>query len=117
MFARILHVSDLHVGARGELSAPAGLAAWVERLAPELIIASGDLTHRGTSAQHDAAAEILNGLGPPILAVPGNHDVPYTLPARFTHPWAEFERCWDSEDIQEGRSARSEKRTPQFKNR
>ena len=25
MFARILHVSDLHVGARGELSAPQGV--------------------------------------------------------------------------------------------
>jgi 3',5'-cyclic AMP phosphodiesterase CpdA len=94
VFARILHVSDLHVGARGQLSAPKGMAELVELLAPELIIASGDLTHRGTPAQHDAAAEILNGFGPPVLAVPGNHDVPYTLPARFTHPWAEFERCW-----------------------
>jgi 3',5'-cyclic AMP phosphodiesterase CpdA len=94
VFARILHLSDLHAGARGDLSAPQGLAPLVAHLAPELIIASGDLTHRGTRAQHDAAREILTALGVPILAVPGNHDVPYTLPARFTHPWAEFERCW-----------------------
>ncbi len=26
--------------------------------------------------------------------MPGNHDVPYTVPARFTRPWAEFERHW-----------------------
>jgi 3',5'-cyclic AMP phosphodiesterase CpdA len=26
--------------------------------------------------------------------VPGNHDIPYTFPARLTHPWAEFERLW-----------------------
>jgi 3',5'-cyclic AMP phosphodiesterase CpdA len=94
--ARILHLSDLHVGARGDLSAPQGLADLVERLAPEIIVASGDLTHRGTRAQHDAAAGILRSLGVPILAVPGNHDIPHTFPARFTRPWAEFERCWET---------------------
>ena len=28
--------------------------------------------------------------------VPGNHDIPYTFPARFTRPWAEFERQWET---------------------
>jgi 3',5'-cyclic AMP phosphodiesterase CpdA len=28
--------------------------------------------------------------------VPGNHDLPYTFPARFTRPWAEFERQWQT---------------------
>ena len=31
-----------------------------------------------------------------MLAVPGNHDIPYTFPARFTHPWREFERQWET---------------------
>ncbi len=31
-----------------------------------------------------------------MLAVPGNHDIPYTFPARFTHPWREFEREWET---------------------
>jgi 3',5'-cyclic AMP phosphodiesterase CpdA len=31
-----------------------------------------------------------------VLAIPGNHDIPYTFPARFTHPFAEFERCWET---------------------
>jgi 3',5'-cyclic AMP phosphodiesterase CpdA len=31
-----------------------------------------------------------------VLAVPGNHDLPYTFPKRFTHPWAEFERVWET---------------------
>jgi 3',5'-cyclic AMP phosphodiesterase CpdA len=30
-----------------------------------------------------------------VLAVPGNHDLPYTL-ARFVRPWAEFERIWET---------------------
>ena len=31
-----------------------------------------------------------------MLAVPGNHDIPYTFPARFTAPWREFERQWQT---------------------
>jgi 3',5'-cyclic AMP phosphodiesterase CpdA len=46
--------------------------------------------------QHEAAAELLQRLGPPLLAVPGNHDIPYTFPARFTRTYAEFERHWET---------------------
>jgi len=91
---RILHVSDLHVGA-GELPASETmLATLVERTGPDLVVASGDLTHRGRPGQHAAAAALLLGLGPPVLAVPGNHDIPYTFPARIASPWREFERHW-----------------------
>jgi 3',5'-cyclic AMP phosphodiesterase CpdA len=72
------------------------MAALVERTAPELVIASGDLTHRGRRVQHERAAETLRRLGPPVVAVPGNHDIPYTFPARFTTPWREFERQWET---------------------
>src|SRR4051794_16683024 len=71
------------------------VAALVERTAPELVIASGDLTHRGRRDQHERAAGALRRLGPPVVAVPGNHDIPYTFPARFTTPWREFERQWE----------------------
>src|SRR5262245_34951805 len=72
------------------------LGALCERLQPDLTVASGDLTHRGRRPQHDQAAALLRGLGPPVVAVPGNHDIPYTFPARFTKPWAEFERLWET---------------------
>jgi 3',5'-cyclic AMP phosphodiesterase CpdA len=29
-----------------------------------------------------------------VLVVPGNHDIPYTFPARFTSTWRLFERHW-----------------------
>jgi 3',5'-cyclic AMP phosphodiesterase CpdA len=58
------------------------------------VIASGDLTHRGRPEQHEQAAAFLNSLGPPVLAIPGNHDIPYTFPARFTRTFDEFERHW-----------------------
>jgi 3',5'-cyclic AMP phosphodiesterase CpdA len=92
--ARILHVSDLHVGAHESPDVEASLTALVGRLQPSLVVASGDLTHRGRRMQHERAAALLHGLGAPVVAVPGNHDIPYSLPARFTRPWAEFERLW-----------------------
>ena len=95
MFTRILHVSDLHIGA-GKTTAEWALAPIVERFEPELVIASGDLSHRGRPEQHDTAAELLRGLGPPLLCVPGNHDIPYTFPGRFTRTWEQFERQWET---------------------
>jgi 3',5'-cyclic AMP phosphodiesterase CpdA len=92
--ARILHVSDLHTGIREHPDVEAATAALVERVQPELVVASGDLSHRGRRAQLERAHRFLSLLGPPVLAVPGNHDLPYALPARFTSPWAEFERLW-----------------------
>jgi 3',5'-cyclic AMP phosphodiesterase CpdA len=91
---RILHVSDLHVGARDDDLPERALAGLAERADPDLVIASGDLTHRGRRDQHERAAELLRSLGVPVLAVPGNHDIPYSFPARFVSPWREFERVW-----------------------
>jgi 3',5'-cyclic AMP phosphodiesterase CpdA len=91
---RILHVSDLHVGARGDDVLERALGGLAARIAPTLVIASGDLTHHGRRQEHERAASILRGLDLPVLAVPGNHDIPHAFPARFTSPWAEFERAW-----------------------
>jgi len=93
--ARLLHVSDLHVGTHEEQKVEPALRRLVERLEPQLIVASGDLAHRGRREQLARAAELLRSLGPPVLAVPGNHDLPYT-PARFVRPWTEFERIWET---------------------
>jgi 3',5'-cyclic AMP phosphodiesterase CpdA len=93
---RFLHLSDLHVGTHEEPRIEPGLAALIERLDPELIVASGDLTHRGRRVQHDRAAAFLRDLGRPLFTVPGNHDIPYTFPARFTRTFREFERQWET---------------------
>ena len=91
---RLLHLSDLHAGSLEEPEIERGLASLIERTAPELIVASGDLTHRGRREQHERASAFLNRLRRPVLAVPGNHDIPLWPPMRFTRTFAEFERQW-----------------------
>ena len=46
---------------------------------------------RARIAELERARTLLDRLSAPWLAVPGNHDIPYTLPARVTRPWARFE--------------------------
>jgi 3',5'-cyclic AMP phosphodiesterase CpdA len=88
-------VSDLHFGAGHDAEIQLGLPELVDRFGPELVIVSGDLTHRAKRRQQEDAARFLRSLGPPLLAVPGNHDIPWTL-RRLTGPFAEFERVWQT---------------------
>ena len=96
MSGRLLHVSDLHTGTREDPEVEHALAGLIDRVGPELIVASGDLTNRGRRDQHERAARFLRSFGTPVLAIPGNHDMPYTFPARFTSTFAEFEREWET---------------------
>jgi 3',5'-cyclic AMP phosphodiesterase CpdA len=91
---RLLQVSDLHMGAKEEPEVEAAVRLVVARTEPELVVASGDLTHRNRRVEHDLAAALLRSLGPPVLAVPGNHDMPTLPPARFTRTFEEFARAW-----------------------
>jgi 3',5'-cyclic AMP phosphodiesterase CpdA len=93
---RLLHVSDLHTGTREDPEVERALATLIDRTDPELIVASGDLTNRGRRDQHERAARFLRSFGVPVVAVPGNHDMPYTFPARFTSTFAEFDRVWET---------------------
>ncbi len=96
MPTRVLHLSDLHFGAGDDDAIERGAPVLIERFEPELVIASGDLSHRGREDQLARASRFLRSLGPPVLAIPGNHDIPYTFPARFTHSFREFERQWQT---------------------
>jgi 3',5'-cyclic AMP phosphodiesterase CpdA len=91
---RVLQVSDLHAGTREEPAVEDGLRALAAELEPELVIATGDLAHRNRRGQHERAVALLRSLGCPVLAVPGNHDMPMLPPARFLRTFAEFTRVW-----------------------
>lgn len=89
-------MSDLHVGKRESPEIAEPLARLIDRESPDLIVASGDLSHRGRAGQMERAASFLRQLGRPVLAVPGNHDIPHTVPARFTHSFHVFRETWGS---------------------
>jgi 3',5'-cyclic AMP phosphodiesterase CpdA len=93
---RVLHLSDLHYGAGNDEAIERGAPVLIERFEPELVIASGDLSHRGRDDQLSRASQFLRRLGPPVLAIPGNHDIPYAFPARFTRSFRAFERQWET---------------------
>ncbi|MCC6222555.1 MAG: metallophosphoesterase [Thermoleophilia bacterium] len=96
MTVRLVQLSDLHVGAHDagfEAVAPA-LVALVDELRPGLVLATGDLTHRNRRDQHERAAAFLRSLAAPVLAIPGNHDLPALPPARVTRPFAAFLSVW-----------------------
>jgi 3',5'-cyclic AMP phosphodiesterase CpdA len=96
VLTRVLHLSDLHYGAGNDEAIERGAPVLIDRFEPELVIASGDLSHRGRANQLASASGFLRGLDRPVLAVPGNHDIPYTFPARFTRSFREFEREWET---------------------
>jgi len=98
VLTRVLHLSDLHFGAGDDAAIERGAPVLIERFQPELIVASGDLSHRGRADQLANAARFLRSLGPPVLAIPGNHDIPYTFPGRFTRAFREFERQWQTSE-------------------
>lgn len=94
---RIVHLSDLHFGRdRPELVTP--LLERVNALAPDLVAISGDMTQRARPAQFRAARAFIDRLEPPVLCVPGNHDVPlYNLFVRWVLPWRRYRRWIDAE--------------------
>src|ERR671914_655598 len=91
---RVLQVSDLHAGTREEPEVEGDLRTLVEETEPELVVASGDLSHRNRTEEHERAARLLKSLGRTLLVIPGNHDIPRWPPWRFTSTFDEFLRFW-----------------------
>jgi 3',5'-cyclic AMP phosphodiesterase CpdA len=89
---RLIHLADLHFG-RVEAGAVSALLDAVHLLHPDLIVVSGDLTHRALRSQFRAAAQFVRQLPVAPICVPGNHDVPIWNPlARLARPFAGYRR-------------------------
>ena len=88
----IVHLSDLHFGRLDERIIPP-LLDQIDRLAPDLVAISGDLTQRARRQQFEHARAFLNRIPYPRLVVPGNHDVPlFNLAARLLDPFGGYRR-------------------------
>jgi len=77
----IAHISDLHFG-RHDPRLVEALQASLAAAAPDLVAVSGDLTQRARRHEFAAARDFLDRLVAPVIAVPGNHDVPLYNPLR-----------------------------------
>ena len=96
---RLVHLSDLHFGRdRPELLDP--LIEAINDLSPDLVAISGDLTQRARPAQFQEAKDFIARLTPPVMVVPGNHDVPlHNLFMRLFMPWRNY-RKWISKELE-----------------
>jgi len=94
----LVHISDLHFGTvRQEIVLP--LLSLLERIQPDLIAVSGDLTQRARKEQFGAAREFLDAMRFSKIVVPGNHDIPlFNLFARFAEKLARYRR-YISDDL------------------
>ncbi len=104
----ILHLSDVHFGPPHRAEVRSAIDTWVAAQPPDLIVISGDLTQRAKPSQFAAAREFVDDLPAPVLAVPGNHDVPQyrvwerwlaPLSAYRNHFSSELEPTWENDDI------------------
>jgi 3',5'-cyclic AMP phosphodiesterase CpdA len=91
----LLHLSDPHFGIEDPHALEALLAlAANER--PDVVLASGDITHRARASEFDAAQRFFARLVTRrVLVVPGDHDIPlWDLPRRLLAPFAAFRRVF-----------------------
>ena len=88
----IAHLSDLHFG-REDASVVEALVEDLAEHRPSLVAVSGDLTQRARRGQFAAARRFLDRLPGPVVAVPGNHDLPlFNLPLRLAAPLRGYRR-------------------------
>ena len=86
----VLHISDTHFGTQRPQVVEA-LLAFAQQQQPNAVVLSGDITQRALPAEFRAAKAFTDKLGAPVLAIPGNHDIPlFDLWARLTQPYARY---------------------------
>lgn len=92
--SRLLHLSDLHFGTE-DPEVTAALLQLAREQQPDLCLLSGDITQRARRAQFAAARAFVQQLPAPVLAVPGNHDLPlFNLPLRLLNPYGNYRRAF-----------------------
>lgn len=96
---RLLHLSDTHLHAPGaqtlhpEIDPRARLQDVTDRARAygpfDAVVVTGDVCDDGSEVGARAVREMLDGLAPVVLAVPGNHDLPGPVREAFGPPFAQ----------------------------
>lgn len=88
----ILHLSDLHFGTETPAVVEA-LVTLASQTNPRLVLLTGDITQRARRAQFAAARRFVDRLQAPVVAIPGNHDIPlFNVFARISAPYGGYRR-------------------------
>ena len=86
----LLQISDPHFGTQ-QAPVVEALVTLARQQKPHVLVLSGDITQRARPAQFRDARAFSDSLGVPVLAVPGNHDIPLLdVWARLRHPYARY---------------------------
>jgi 3',5'-cyclic AMP phosphodiesterase CpdA len=93
MSMRIAHLSDPHFGTVVPAVRDA-LLGELQMHPPDLILLTGDITQRARRSQFEEARSFLAALPRvPLLALPGNHDLPlYDVVTRMLKPYENYRR-------------------------
>lgn len=95
--SRLLHISDTHFGTEQPAMVHA-LVQLAQRLRPDVVVCSGDITQRTRPAQFQAARAFMDRLAAPLPAIPGNHDIPLVnWWARLCGPYARYRAAFGME--------------------
>jgi 3',5'-cyclic AMP phosphodiesterase CpdA len=95
----VLQISDTHFGTE-QARVVEALVPLVRAQLPDLLVLSGDITQRARAAQFRAARAFVDRLGVPVLAIPGNHDIPlFDLWTRLVRPYARYSAAF-GEDLE-----------------
>ena len=98
--ATIAHLSDVHFGRHDPVVVDA-VEIFLAEKRPDLVVISGDFTQRARVEQYKMACAFVDRIEQsrlPVLAVPGNHDVPlYDVARRFARPLNRYKRFIDDD--------------------
>jgi 3',5'-cyclic AMP phosphodiesterase CpdA len=93
----LLQISDPHFGTEQPPVVEA-LVRLAAQQRPDLLVLSGDITQRARPGQFRLARAFMDRLGTPLLAIPGNHDIPLLNPgARVFHPYSRHSAAFGDE--------------------
>jgi 3',5'-cyclic AMP phosphodiesterase CpdA len=93
---QLIHISDVHFG-KTDARIIEALHSVSKKIAPDLIVISGDFTQRARISEFEEAATFIQTLqttGLPIVAIPGNHDIAplYDPLHRMRDPYSRYDR-------------------------
>ena len=93
----LLQVSDPHFGTE-QPEVLQALERLAHALAPQAVLLSGDITQRATRRQFAAARAFADRLAAPVVAIPGNHDIPlFQLAARVFSPYGRYTEAFGTD--------------------